>query len=546
MRKIPNMASSIRVLLVDDNKDALQTYAKALLRTIRCNDSRVEKKQFRPESYIEVETADTVSSSFNKLKSLRFDILIIDLKIPGLTGDEMGGLEVIDESLRLDPLRPIIVLTGFGTVQLAKRTLTKGVFDFIEKSSTAVDDLTKAVQKAIDRSHEKGVRFGNPFTPMSGVEPTVFGGRTKELEFFEEKLNRALNSRFCDHFIILGNWGIGKSTLLKEFKKISQSRGHIASVVLLEQMKTGTTLMEAARSIIEGILRDLPYPVSRFNKVVQFFDSVGINVLGTGLEFSRDTTKKALSPQAFLHDSLVSLCDDLKDKTDILLLLLDDLDNFAEVSEIVMTLKQTLSMNSLRKNKILVGLASTLTHWQELTSLKKHHPLSRYFMSRTELVPLRKDELTETILKSLSGTGVSFDMDVIDRVYEYTEGHPFEMQVLCCRLFNNHLSRRVELEVWDKALQGALSDMGNAVFENWFRQASGEEAKVLRVIAEGEAPVSIKEVQEKAKAEKIGISPNNIAKYLQRLMEKDLLSKSGRGMYFLSDRMFRAYIRTCE
>ena len=89
----------------------------------------------------------------------------------------MGGLELIDESVEIDSLRPIIVITGYGNVELAKRTLTKGVFDFIEKSATAVEDLVSAVQRAIDTRDEKIRRVGNPFTPMTGLEPTVFGGR---------------------------------------------------------------------------------------------------------------------------------------------------------------------------------------------------------------------------------------------------------------------------------------------------------------------------------------------------------------------------------
>lgn len=189
-------------------------------------------------------------------------------------------------------------------------------------------------------------------------------------------------------------------------------------------------------------------------------------------------------------------------------------------------------------------MASTLTSWLELTSIKKHHPLSRYFLSRVELGPLTEDELRETILKSLTGTGVSFTPDVVTRVFEYTEGHPFEMQVLCNHLFNNQLSRRVDVDVWEKALQAALYDMGMAIFNHWFGQASSEETKVLRVIAEAETPITAKEIHKIAEADKIKVSPGNITKYLQRLIEKKLLSKSSRGLYTISDRMFRAYIQT--
>jgi CheY-like chemotaxis protein len=534
---------SIRILVVDDNRDALKTYIKALQLRIRPKEGERPLPGELVEPLIEVEDADTVSLALQKLGTHLFDILVVDLKIPGSSGDEMGGLEIISESIRLDQLRPIIVITGYGTVELVKKTLTQGVFDFIEKSLTAVDDLINAVQRAIDHRDEKIMRSGNPFTPMTGVEPTIFGGRTKELEFFEQRLNRALNTRFCEHSLILGDWGIGKSTLLREYKKICQSRGHLASIVPLEALQAGTKLTEAASSIVEGVLRDLPYPIDRFKKLVNFFDSIGISVLGTGLQFKRDTSKKELSAQAFLHDSLIRLWEDLEDKTGVFVILLDDLDNFMAVPEVVMTLKQTLSMDSIIKTKILVGMASTLTSWLELTSIKKHHPLSRYFLSRVELGPLTEDELRETILKSLTGTGVSFTPDVVTRVFEYTEGHPFEMQVLCNHLFNNQLSRRVDVDVWEKALQAALYDMGMAIFNHWFGQASSEETKVLRLIADTETPISVKEIIKIAETGNVRVSPGNITKYLQRLVEKRLIGKSSRGLYTVQDRMFRAYIR---
>lgn len=533
---------SARILVVDDNRDTLRTYTKALQRRIRLDERDLSLPAGVRQGSLEIEEADTVSLALEKLETEPFEILVVDLKIPGSSGEEMGGLELISESIRLDPLRPIVAITGYGSVALARKTLKQGVFDFIEKSATAVDDLIDAVQRAIGSRDEKVSRSGNPFTPMTGVEPTVFGGRTEELEFFEQRLNRVLHTRFCEHFLALGDWGLGKSTLLREYKKICQSRGHLASMVPLEALQPGTKLLEAARSIVYGILSDLPYSFDRFKKVAAFFDSVGISVLGTGLQFSRDTSAKELSPQAFLHDTLLSLWQDLKDKTEVLVILLDDLDNFMAVSEIFTTLKQTLSMDSIRNLKILVGMASTPGSWLQLTSIQRHHPLSRYFLSRVELAPLKESELRETIIKSLAGTGVSFSNDVMARVFEYTEGHPFEMQVLCYHLFNNQLSRRVGADVWVKALQATLNDMGVAIFDYLFRQASAEEAKVLRVIADADAATSAKQIHELAKMGKVSLSAQNIAKYLQRLVEKKLISKSGRGLYAMPDRMFRAYV----
>lgn len=534
----------LRILVVDDNRDSLKQYVRSLQRRVRAKPFNFGIQQsFDSKSLIEVEGCDSVLISLNKLRNQRFEVLIVDLKIPGSSGQEMGGMELIDESVDIDPLRPIIVITGYGNVKLARRTFTKGVFDFIEKSPTAVEDLVSAVQKAIDCRDEKIRRVGNPFTPMTGLEPTVFGGRTRELQFFEDKLNRAIYTKHCEHFLILGDWGIGKSTLLREYKKICQSRGYISCIVPIEPMQTGTSLLDAARIIIEGILHDLPYPVERFKKVLEFFSSLEINILGTGLKLQRNNNNNQgiISPKAFLRDTLSKLWQDIEDKTDVFVILLDDLENFAAVPEILMTLKSALSTDSLMQSKILVGLASTSTNWLEITSVQKHHPLSRYFLSRVELALLTQIEVQETIRASLTGTGVLFSQEVMQDIFEYSGGHPFEMQLLCYHLFSNHLSRYVEIDIWEKALQAAVRDVGIAIFEKWCSELSVDEAKVLRILAEEENFVAFEKLTTSLEMEKLIVSTEEI---LKNLLQQKLISRNIYGNYVIKDRMFRTYLTT--
>ena len=525
---------SINVLIVDDNLDTIKTYTKALLRTIKT----------REEDRINIEFADTVSLALNKLNSQKTEILIVDLKIPGLCDEEWGGLEVIDKSRKLDQLRPIIAITGYGSVGLVKKTYAQGAFDFIEKSDVSVEELIQAVQKAIDTRYEKIMRSGNPFTPMSGMQPTVFGGRNKELEFFEQKLYKAIHNNYCEHFLILGEWGIGKSSLLREYKKICQSRGYITSIVSLESLQSGTKSIEAARSLIEGIIRDLPYPIERLKRVVNFFDSIGFSILGTGFQIKRNTQNQDISVQAFLHDSLMRLWQDLEDQTDMFVILIDELENFMTVPEIIMTLRSCLSMDSIKNAKILLGLSSTTSSWLTFTSVEKHHPLSRYFLSRVELKQLTEDELTSTVHQLLSDSGVSFSSEIMQRIFEYTEGHPFEMQLLGNHLFNNQLSGRVDIDVWDKALQDTLNDLGMAVFENWLDRVNSNEGKILNFIAQSENFVTDNEIQNLIQRENVDLVSNSFEDYIQGLLEKKLICKKGIGSYAIKDYMLKAYIRT--
>lgn len=524
---------SISILVVDDNPDVTRTYTKVLLRKIKTIDGEP----------INIESSDTVTLALEMLQTSIFEILVVDLKILSSTGGEWGGLELITESMNLDPLRPIIAISGYGTVELVRKTLTQGVFDFIEKSTRAADELVESVQKAIDSRYEKIMRSGNPFTPMSGLAPTTFGGRKKELEFFEQKLYRALHSNYCEHFLVLGEWGIGKSTLLKEYKKICHSRGYIASVISLEALQSGSTTMEAARAVIEGILRDLPYSVNKFEKVVGFFDSLGVTVFGTGLQLKRNTQQKEISVQAFLHDALINLWKDLENETELLVLLMDDLENYVEVPELLMTLKSTLSMDSLNDTGILVGLASTSASWLSLTSVKKHHPLSRYFFSRVELTSLSKAEVSETIRTSFLTTGISFSPDVVDRVFACTSGHPFEMQLLCYHLFNNQLSGKVELNVWEKSFENTLHDMGNVIFSQWFEQMPEKEIDVACTLADSNVPLSLLDLENNLQLLWPVIPADSVEEVVISLIQKKIVSKHSRGTYSLSDSLFRYFIR---
>ncbi len=65
----------------------------------------------------------------------------------------------------------------------------------------------------------------------------------------------------------------------------------------------------------------------------------------------------------------------------------------------------------------------------------------------------------------------------------------------------------------------------------------------LRIITGVEAPISAKEIKRISETRTFKVSPGNITKYLQRLVEKRLVNKSGRGLYSVPDRMFRAYVR---
>jgi len=93
----------------------------------------------------------------------------------------------------------------------------------------------------------------NPFTPQSGWEPKVFGGRSKQIEAFSRVMREAVAGR-PNHMVVLGEWGIGKTSLLKQFKKITQGKGYLASFCSIVRFTERDTVQDGISLISEEMV----------------------------------------------------------------------------------------------------------------------------------------------------------------------------------------------------------------------------------------------------------------------------------------------------
>ncbi|KPL25176.1 MAG: hypothetical protein AMJ75_01720 [Phycisphaerae bacterium SM1_79] len=92
-----------------------------------------------------VEVAEDGSNGLAMLQAESFDLVILDLKMPGLSG--MDVLKKIKED---DPEAVVIVITGYATVESAVEAMRSGAYDFVPKPFTP-DSLRAIVNRALDR-----------------------------------------------------------------------------------------------------------------------------------------------------------------------------------------------------------------------------------------------------------------------------------------------------------------------------------------------------------------------------------------------------------
>jgi DNA-binding NtrC family response regulator len=104
-------ANKLRIMLLDDEPIVCKRLKPAL-----------EKQGY------EVDAFTQSTEAMEQLKDVEYDIIITDLKMKGI-----DGMQLLGEAKRRSPKTEVIVITGFATMETAKESFHKGVFDFIAK-----------------------------------------------------------------------------------------------------------------------------------------------------------------------------------------------------------------------------------------------------------------------------------------------------------------------------------------------------------------------------------------------------------------------------
>lgn len=93
-----------------------------------------------------VMTAKDGLEAIRMLKNEKIHLVITDLRMPGA-----DGLEVLKESVRLEPDRPVIILTAYGTLDIALKAIREGAYDYMTKPFK-MEEMIIRVNNAYERA----------------------------------------------------------------------------------------------------------------------------------------------------------------------------------------------------------------------------------------------------------------------------------------------------------------------------------------------------------------------------------------------------------
>ena len=121
------MSQNEKILIVDDEKNIRLTLEKCLT-----------------ENY-DIVTAVNGEDALNKFEVDKFEVVLLDMKLPGL-----DGLEILEKIKKKDKEVKVVIITGYGSVETAVETMKLGAIDYLRKPFTP-DEIKEVVNEVIAR-----------------------------------------------------------------------------------------------------------------------------------------------------------------------------------------------------------------------------------------------------------------------------------------------------------------------------------------------------------------------------------------------------------
>jgi len=270
-----NQEKEMRNILVVDDEEIIR---EGMRRILSAEDHHVD-------------TSASGRTAIEKIQERDFDVVITDLKMPG-----MDGIEVLKAIKILQPEVPVIIITGYSTVDTAVDAMKNGAFDYIAKPFTA-DVIIEKVRKAIDykTSTREILPAGKKYGAGYGFDDFV--GESPQMQ---KVFRRIMQVAPTDSTVLItGESGTGKEMVARAIHKNSPRYEH--PFVAVDCTSLPETLLESELfGHVKGSFTGAIHSKTGLFKVADegtlFLDEISNISLATQAKLLRVLQERVLTP----------------------------------------------------------------------------------------------------------------------------------------------------------------------------------------------------------------------------------------------------------
>lgn len=191
----------MRLLIVDDEQDLLNLLRKVLAKKCDCD----------------ISLANTGTEAQKRIQNWMPDVVLTDIIMP-----ETDGLQLLEFIKNTDSTISTIIMTGYGTVEMAVKALKKGAYDFFEKPFDN-DKISQVVKRAMERTRLLKENRRLQQQVINNSNSTQFIGKSKPLQQAVDLLTRFGKSDAT--LLIRGESGTGKEVAARTVHLSSKRAG---------------------------------------------------------------------------------------------------------------------------------------------------------------------------------------------------------------------------------------------------------------------------------------------------------------------------------
>ncbi len=218
----------------------------------------------------EIELAVDVQSALAALAERDFDVILSDVRMP-----DRSGMELVREAARLRRHTPIVLMTGYGSVESAVEAMRAGAFDY----------LTKPVKRrqlldALERAYERRLRAaGTPGTEPRFASAVSYGrliGSSEPMRAIYALIHKVADN--LSNVLITGESGTGKELVARTIHETGPraTRPYVAvNCTAIPEGLLESELFGHARGAFTGAVEDKTGLFEQARGGTLFLDEIG-------------------------------------------------------------------------------------------------------------------------------------------------------------------------------------------------------------------------------------------------------------------------------